>query len=127
MAVLARSRALPPDVVSELDDGADSSAEAIVAYAVQLQGLESVARGTDSALRGALDAGLRRLDEGVVAYLDMVRSAAGTVAAAHDTALGAAPDALSRSTPLLRDNAERLQAWAYGISVLPRVPDSHTW
>lgn len=131
VAVLARAHALPPAVVTELDDDADESAAAIVGYAQQLQDLEAVTgRSRDPVLRRCVDDGLSRLDEGVAAYQDMVRSAAATVAAAHGSAIarpGAGYDELGRATPRLRDSAERLQAWAEGIAALPAVPDPRVW
>lgn len=131
VSVLYRSGALPPESLSELDDDAESSADAIVAYAEQLADLERVVAGgggSASYLRGTFDDGLRSLDEGVQAYREMVRSAATTVAAARQS-LGspARLDELSYATPRLQDAAERLRAWAYGIAALPPVPDPHTW
>ncbi|MFC7753222.1 phage shock envelope stress response protein PspM [Tsukamurella soli] len=135
MSVLARTRALPAEAIRDLDDAADSSADAVVRYAVQLQHLEAAARagvrGPSGPVLGAsLDAGLRRLAEGVDAYLDMVRSAAATVAAAHGAALGrpgVGADAIDAAVPQLRDTADRLQAWAYGIAALPPVPHPQIW
>lgn len=131
MAVLSRSGALPPESLSELDDDAEASADAIVAYAEQLADLERVVAGGGGSadyLRDTFDDGLRSLDEGVAAYREMVRSAATTVAAARRS-LGspARYDDLSLATPRLQDAAERLRAWAYGIAALPPVPDPHTW
>ncbi|ADG78397.1 Uncharacterised protein [Tsukamurella paurometabola] len=131
VSVLYRSRALPPDALSELDDDAETSADAIVSYGEQLVDLErAIAGGSESAimLRTVLDDGLRSLDEGIVTYQEMVRSAASTVAAARQS-LGSPSrfDDLSRATPRLQETAERLRAWAYGIAALPPVPDPHRW
>ncbi|WP_148281511.1 hypothetical protein [Tsukamurella sp. 1534] len=131
MAVLSRSGALPPDALSDLDADAEASADAIVDYAEQLVDLERVvARGGGAGdyLRDTLDDGIAGLDQGVAAYLDMVRSAATTVAAARRS-LGSPArfDDLSLATPRLQETAERLRAWAYGIAALPPVPDTRTW
>ncbi|MGV7637184.1 hypothetical protein PJI23_32710, partial [Mycobacterium kansasii] len=45
MSVLTRSGALPADALSELDDDAETSADAIVSYAEQLADLERVVAG----------------------------------------------------------------------------------
>ncbi|MGX9296829.1 phage shock envelope stress response protein PspM [Tsukamurella paurometabola] len=131
MSVLTRSGALPPDALSELDDDAEASADAIVSYAEQLGDLERVVAGGGSSaayLRETFEEGLSSLDEGVEAYREMVRSAATTVAAARRS-LGSPArfDELSTATPRLRETAERLRAWAYGIAALPPVPDPHSW
>ena len=84
MSVLTRSGALPADALSELDDDAETSADAIVSYAEQLADLERVVAGGGGSaayLRETFEDGLDSLDEGVEAYRDMVRSAATTVAA----------------------------------------------
>lgn len=131
MSVLSRSGALPLDSLSELDDDAEASADAIVSYAEQLADLERVVAGGGGSakyLRGTFADGLASLDEGVAAYREMVRSAATTVAAARG-ALGSPArfDELSMATPRLQDAADRLRAWAYGIAALPPVPDQRTW
>ncbi len=131
IAVLARSGALPPETLSELDDDAEASADAILAYADQLADLERVVAGTGGSaayLRPTLDEGIESLDEGVTAYQEMVRSAATTVAAARTAAGSPARfDGLAVATPRLQETAERLRAWAYGIAALPPVPDPRTW
>ncbi|MDP0397735.1 phage shock envelope stress response protein PspM [Tsukamurella strandjordii] len=131
VSVLYRSGALPPDALSELDDDAEASADAIISYSEQLVDMErAISGGGESAimLRAVLDDGLRSLDEGILTYQDMVRSAASTVAAARQS-LGSPSrfDDLSRATPRLQETAERLRAWAYGIEALPPVPDPHRW
>ena len=131
VSVLYRSGALPPEALSELDDDAETSADAIVAYADQLTDLERVVAGGGAAgvsLRWTFDDGVRSLEEGVAAYLDMVASAATTVAAARQS-LGSPArfDELSLATPRLQETADRLRAWAYGISQLPPAPDPRHW
>ncbi|WP_139057817.1 phage shock envelope stress response protein PspM [Tsukamurella pseudospumae] len=130
MAVLSRSGALPPDALSELDDDAEASADAIASYAEQLADLERVVAGGGGSaayLRETFDEGRASLDEGVDAYREMVRSAATTVAAARRS-LGSPArfDELSMATPRLQETAERLRAWAYGIAALPPVPSGYS-
>jgi hypothetical protein len=126
-AVLSSSEVLPPDAITELDDEADAAAATIVAYAARLRDLEAAVRSTGgpshAQLESALTDGVRRVEQGVDAYIDMVESAGMTVAAAQG-GLGvlAGFDGAAMATAQLQDNADRLRAWALGISALPPTP-----